>query len=141
MRALYRARRSSGMSTAGVGGVLSGAAWGGCRQRGLSVRFSLAAGLCIFSGATPAAPGRLGWLDRFLPLAVLEVSHFVGSVAGVALLLLAVGISRRLDASYYLTAAVLGVGIVASLLKGADYEEAAALRPPPPPPRFAPCGF
>jgi lysylphosphatidylglycerol synthetase-like protein (DUF2156 family)/type IV secretory pathway VirJ component len=48
-------------------------------------------------------------------------------VAGVALLLLSLGISRRLDASYYLTVVTLGVGLVASLLKGADYEEATVL--------------
>jgi phosphatidylglycerol lysyltransferase len=79
----------------------------------------------LFSGATPAAPGRLEWLGRFLPLGVLEASHFLGSVAGITLLLLSQGIARRLDASYYLAMAVLGAGLAASLLKGADYEEAA----------------
>jgi phosphatidylglycerol lysyltransferase len=93
----------------------------------LAVLVFLAGALLLFSGATPAAPGRLGWLHRYLPLAVLELSHFTGSVAGVALLLLSQGIRRRLDASYYLTMAALGVGLVASLLKGADYEEAALL--------------
>ena len=36
----------------------------------------------LFSGATPAAPGRLELLDRVLPLGVIEASHFLGSVAG-----------------------------------------------------------
>jgi phosphatidylglycerol lysyltransferase len=106
---------------------LFGAAAREITPRLLAVLVFLAGALLLFSGATPAVPGRLGWLDRFLPLGVLELSHFVGSVAGVALLLLSQGIARRLDASYYLTLAVLGVGLAASLLKGGDYEEAAVL--------------
>ncbi|HUL77247.1 MAG TPA: bifunctional lysylphosphatidylglycerol flippase/synthetase MprF, partial [Vicinamibacteria bacterium] len=104
-----------------------GAAARAITPRLLAVLVFLAGALLLFSGATPAAPGRLAWLDRFLPLAVLELSHFAGSVAGVALLLLSQGIGRRLDASYYLTVAVLGAGIGLSLLKGGDYEEASLL--------------
>jgi phosphatidylglycerol lysyltransferase len=48
-------------------------------------------------------------------------------MAGVALLLLARGLQRRLDAAYYLTLALLGLGIAVSLLKGFDYEEAIVL--------------
>jgi phosphatidylglycerol lysyltransferase len=51
----------------------------------------------------------------------------VGSLAGVALLLLARGLQRRLDAAYVLTCALLATGIVASLAKGVDYEEALLL--------------
>ena len=58
--------------------------------------------ILLFSGATPAAPGRLELLDRVLPLGVIEASHFTGSVAGAALLLLSQGLARRLDAAYYL---------------------------------------
>ena len=81
----------------------------------------------LFSGATPAAAGRLAFLDRFLPLGIVETSHFVGSLVGVALLILSHGLARRLDVTYYLTVAAIGVGILASLLKGADYEEALVL--------------
>jgi phosphatidylglycerol lysyltransferase len=95
--------------------------------RALAVLVFLAGTLLLFSGATPAAPGRLGWVSGLLPLPVLELSHFAGSVAGVVLLLLGQGIARRLDAAYYVTLGVLGVGLVASLLKGADYEEALLL--------------
>jgi phosphatidylglycerol lysyltransferase len=108
-------------------GSLLGAASRELTPRLLATLVFLAGALLLFSGATPAAPGRLEWLDRFLPLGILELSHFAGSVAGVALLMLSLGISRRLDASYYLTAAALGVGLVASLFKGADYEEATVL--------------
>jgi phosphatidylglycerol lysyltransferase len=83
--------------------------------------------ILLFSGATPGVKWRLDWLRTFLPLPVLEISHFLGSLAGMGLLLLARGLQRRIDAAYVLTAAFLGAGIVFSLLKGFDYEEAIAL--------------
>jgi phosphatidylglycerol lysyltransferase len=95
--------------------------------RVLAVFVFLAGTGLLLSGATPAAPGRLAWLDRFLPLAVIEASHFVGSIAGAALLILSQGLARRLDAAYFTTAIGVALGIVASLLKGADVEEASLL--------------
>jgi len=87
----------------------------------------LAGVVLLFSGATPAAEGRLVFLDRLLPLGIIEASHFLGSIAGAALLLLSQGLARRLDGAWALTVAAVGAGIVASLLKGADYEEATIL--------------
>jgi len=84
----------------------------------------LAGVVLLFSGATPAVHSRLRWLEAFLPLGVLEFSHFIGSLAGVGLLILARGLHKRLDAAYFVTAIVLFAGIIASLLKGLDYEEA-----------------
>jgi phosphatidylglycerol lysyltransferase len=90
--------------------------------------FTFVAGvMLLFSGATPAEANRLHWLDRLLPLGVIEASHVTGSVAGAVLLLLSQGLSRRLDAAYYLTVATVCAGVAASLLKGVDYEEALLL--------------
>ena len=83
--------------------------------------------LLLLSGATPAAAARLAALDRFVPLAVLEASHLAGSAVGVLLLILAHGLARRLDGAWQVTLLLLGVGAVASLLKGLDYEEALLL--------------
>ena len=83
--------------------------------------------ILLVSGATPAEAGRLAWLEDILPLPVIEISHFLGSLAGVGLILLARGLQRRLDGAYFLAAGFLGTGIVMSLLKGADYEEALML--------------
>lgn len=83
--------------------------------------------ILLFSGTTPAVSRRLAWLKGFIPLPAMEVSHFLGSMAGVGLLFLARGLHRRLDAAYILTAALLGAGILFSLLKGLDYEEAIIL--------------
>jgi phosphatidylglycerol lysyltransferase len=87
----------------------------------------LAGAVLLLSGATPSAPSRVAWLADFLPLPLLETSHFLGSLVGVGLLLVSRGVWRRLDAAYYLAALGLVLGIVASLLKGGDYEEAALL--------------
>ena len=87
--------------------------------RVLAVFTFLAGAGLLFSGATPAAPGRLAWLDNLLPLGVIEASHFLGSIVGAGLLLVSQGLSRRLDAAYYLAVGGIALGIVASLFKGA----------------------
>jgi phosphatidylglycerol lysyltransferase len=81
----------------------------------------------LLSGATPSAAHRLALLDRVLPLGVIDVSHFLGSILGAMLLLLSQGLARRLDAAYGFAVAAMALGIGASLLKGVDYEEAAIL--------------
>lgn len=86
-----------------------------------------AGALLLVSGATPGVPRRMDLLHRLLPLALLEVSHFLGSVIGVGLLLLSRALMQRLDAAYFLTLALLAAGALASLLKGFDYEEATLL--------------
>lgn len=81
----------------------------------------------LFSGATPAESDRLRWLHYILPLPVIEVSHLLGSMAGVSLIFLARAVRQRMDSAYYATIVILAVGIVASLAKGLDYEEAIIL--------------
>ncbi|TFH40681.1 MAG: lysylphosphatidylglycerol synthetase family protein, partial [Chrysiogenales bacterium] len=83
--------------------------------------------ILLFSGATPGEATRLAWINDLLPLPVIEASHFLASLAGAALLLLARGLQRRIDSAYVLTVALLGGGIAFSLFKGLDYEEAFAL--------------
>jgi len=83
--------------------------------------------ILLFSGALPAARGRMVWLRDLLPLPAIEFSHFLGSLTGAGLLILARAIQRKVDAAYHLTAALLMGGIVLSMLKGLDYEEAIIL--------------
>jgi phosphatidylglycerol lysyltransferase len=83
--------------------------------------------ILLFSGAIPAMAWRLEWLRDLLPLPVIEISHFLGSLAGIGLLMVAWGLQRRLDAAYLFTVVLLGGGIILSLFKGFDYEEAIAL--------------
>jgi phosphatidylglycerol lysyltransferase len=89
---------------------------------------TFAAGLILLlSSARPAAPGRMALLHKLLPLPLVEVSHFAGSLVGVGLLLLARALQQRVDAAYYLTLVLLIAGAATSLLKGIKYEEALAL--------------
>jgi phosphatidylglycerol lysyltransferase len=89
---------------------------------------TFAAGVVLLvSGATPSIHTRVVSLHQLVPLPVLELSHFTGSIAGIALVLLARGIRHRLDAAWHFTVGALVVGILASMLKGLDYEEATIL--------------
>jgi phosphatidylglycerol lysyltransferase len=87
----------------------------------------VAGAILLFSGATPAVGSRLARLHDLLPLPLIEISHFLGSLAGAGLLLLARGLQRRLDGAYLVALVLLGAGILFSLLKGLDYEEASIL--------------
>jgi len=95
--------------------------------RALSLLMFVAGLVLLFSGATPAAEGRLEWMNQFVPLGIVETSHLAGSMVGVMLLLLSQGVARRLDAAYHAATIALVAGIAASLLKGVDIEEAALL--------------
>jgi len=95
--------------------------------RAFSAMTGVAGLVLLVSGATPAASGRASLLARLLPLPVIEVSHLLGSLIGVALLLLARALQQRLDAAYLFSLAGLAAGAVASLAKGLDWEEALLL--------------
>ncbi|WP_411280732.1 bifunctional lysylphosphatidylglycerol flippase/synthetase MprF [Gemmatimonas sp.] len=83
--------------------------------------------ILLLSGALPAENARIAAIDGVLPLGVIEVSHLTGSLLGAALLVLAWALRRRLDAAWVLGVVALSVGIVVSLLKGLDVEEAVVL--------------
>ena len=95
--------------------------------RVLAMFIFLAGALLLVSGATPTEAHRLAWIDRHVPLVLVEAGYLIGSVAGVGLLIVSHGVARRLDIAFVFAATWLGLGIAASLLKGADYEEAALL--------------
>ncbi len=81
----------------------------------------------LASGATPAMATRLHWLEKLVPLGVIETLHLFGSLTGVLLLFLARALQRRIDTAYIVTLSLLAVGSLASLGKGGDYEEASIL--------------
>jgi phosphatidylglycerol lysyltransferase len=87
----------------------------------------LAGFLLLVSGATPTIDQRLSVLRDILPLVVLELSHLAGSVIGLALLILARALFRRLAAAYQLTVWLLAAGMVTSLLRGLEIEQALVL--------------
>lgn len=87
----------------------------------------VAGALLLLSGALPAALGRLAVVQQLFDLPVIEVSHFLASLVGAALLVVARGLQRRLNAAWWLAAGLLASGALLSLLKGWDFEEAFVL--------------
>jgi phosphatidylglycerol lysyltransferase len=92
--------------------------------RVLGMFIFLGGALLLVSGATPIEPHRLRWIDRNIPLVLVEAGSLIASVAGVGLLIVSNAVARRLDMAFVFAATWLSLGIAASLLKGADYEEA-----------------
>ncbi|WP_370872308.1 bifunctional lysylphosphatidylglycerol flippase/synthetase MprF [Rhodopseudomonas julia] len=69
----------------------------------------LSGGMLVLSGLTPAAPQRLGLLNAFVPLPIIEGAHFLSSILGTLLLITARGLLFRLDGAWWVT-------VVATLL-------------------------
>ncbi|HSU15955.1 bifunctional lysylphosphatidylglycerol flippase/synthetase MprF [Longimicrobium sp.] len=101
-----------------------GALTGQVTPKLLAIFTFLAGVVLLVSGATPVERERVHWVAEYLPLAVIETSHFLGSVLGVGLLFISNGVFRRLRFAWYVAGGALALGIAASLLKGGDYEEA-----------------
>jgi phosphatidylglycerol lysyltransferase len=93
----------------------------------LSLATFVAGAWLLFYGAFPLSEERITWLEGFVPLAVFEVSHFLGSLIGMGLLLLARGLQLRLDGAYFITLLFLCLGIVFSMLGGFHYHQALVL--------------
>lgn len=81
----------------------------------------------LISGATPAVDARISVLRHVLPLVILELSHLAASAIGLALIVLARALFRRVQAAYHISFWLLMAGIAASLLKGLDFEEGLVL--------------
>lgn len=121
----YELRRSRFLQLAPVRSTLDAA--DAAIPRVFSLMLLLGGAVLLISGATPALSERMHWLKYALPLPLLELSHLAGSIAGVMLLIIAAAVRNRIDAGYYMSVAMLALGIVASLAKGLDYEEALVL--------------
>lgn len=87
----------------------------------------LAGTLLLVSGNLPADTARLGVLRDMIPLPFIEASHLSGSVAGLLLIVISRGLYRKLYRAWLIAMALMVAGILASLLKGLDWEEATGL--------------
>jgi phosphatidylglycerol lysyltransferase len=87
----------------------------------------IAGAVLLLSGATPSIGTRVRGLHHWVPLPFIEVSHFLGSIAGAALLIVARGLYRKLDSAWWIATFLIATGIFTSLIKGFDYEEAILL--------------
>ena len=89
---------------------------------------TLGAGIMLLaSGATPGDPERLRWLAGHAPLPVIEVSHFVSSIIGLMLVLVAFGLKQRLDAAWAAACSLLAAAATLALLKGMNWGETTVL--------------
>lgn len=83
--------------------------------------------MLVFSGVTPPADTRLDLMSAFIPLPLVEGSHFVGSVIGVFLLVSGRGLVHRLDGAWWLTLTLAALSIPLALLKALAVGEAVLL--------------
>jgi len=87
----------------------------------------IAGAMLLASGATPSAPDRFIRLLAIAPPLLIEISHFLSSILGLVLVLLAFGLRARLDAAWTATQAVLIAASILALTKGFNWEESAVL--------------
>ncbi|MFY8092365.1 MAG: bifunctional lysylphosphatidylglycerol flippase/synthetase MprF [Niveispirillum sp.] len=77
----------------------------------------LLASMLVFSGVTPADDSRLDLLSGFLPLPLVEGAHFLSSVLGLMLFVVARGITYRLDGAWWAAVSIVLAAMVLALAK------------------------
>lgn len=105
-------------------GARAGARWLNPVPVVLALLVGGAGAILLISTASPEIERRLMTLKQWVPVGVVELSHFVGALVGLGLLLLARGMARGYREAHRLTVALLIAGAVAAGFKGLDYEEA-----------------
>ena len=95
---------------------------------------SVAAGLVLAGGVVllvsssiPRQAWRIDLLYDLVPLPFVEASNLLGSLVGVLLMVIARGLFARLAPAWWAAVTLLGVGVVFSMIKGVDWEEAVIL--------------
>ena len=83
--------------------------------------------MLVFSSVTPTPTDNLAFLERLLPLPIVEGSHFIASLLGLLLVIAARGLSQRLDGAWWTAAVVSILALVLSLLKAVALIEAGML--------------
>lgn len=83
--------------------------------------------MLLISGVTPATDEATELLALHVPLPLVEASHFLGSIAGLALLFVARGMLLRLDAAWWAGLLIGAVSLVLALPKGIAVSEAVLL--------------
>lgn len=93
--------------------------------------FALLAFLCgavmLATSAFPQLADRMVLLTLVAPLLVVELSHFLGSLIGLMLLVVAAGLWRKREGAWAAALVLLCLGVVFALLRGLDYAEAGLL--------------
>lgn len=93
----------------------------------LSVGLGAAGFALLLSSARPVAEARRSLVGDLLPLPFIEASHFLASIVGLLLLVVAQAAWRRVAAAWAIALGLLGLGVFFSLAKGFGWEEALLL--------------
>ncbi len=101
--------------------------WAVPARQFVSLAVMFAACVILISSATPAVHLRMRFLERFLPLPILEFSHVASALVGLLLFVLSRRLVKGYRDAFRSTLFLLLVGAVFNLLKGLDYEEAVLL--------------
>lgn len=78
----------------------------------------IAGGWLLVSGVTPASAQATDLLALRVPLTLVEASHFIGSVTGFAMIVIARGLLHRLDAAWWAAFVLAIVAAVLAMPKG-----------------------
>ena len=95
--------------------------------RSLAALTFVAGALLLVTGSLPSSPGQIDAVARLVPVPAIELSHFLGSVAGAALLVVARGLGLRRDGAYWIAIVLLGIGILSGAMRGLGMAEAVLL--------------
>jgi len=102
-------------------------AWSAIAPR-LAAMSALAGGFVLMlSASTPMETNRRELIEVFIPLPFVEASHFLSSIAGTVMIIVASGLLRQVRAAWWIAIFMAAGGTVFSLLKGFDWEEAIVL--------------
>lgn len=87
----------------------------------------IAGAIMLISSATPVFLPNVEIIARYVPYVFIELSHLLASAIGTLLLLLAMGLQRRLYGAWRLTILLFVLGAAFTLLKGSPPIEAILL--------------
>lgn len=87
----------------------------------------LAGALLLVSGSLPGERERMLGLYDFVALPFIEASHLLASITGLLLVVVAHALYRRSFRAWLVALALLSLGLVTSLTRGFDWEEALAM--------------
>lgn len=73
--------------------------------------------MLVFSGVTPADEARLDLLSGWVPLPLIEGAHFLSSVLGLLLFVVARGVTYRMDGAWWAAVSIVVAAMVLALAK------------------------
>lgn len=85
------------------------------------------AAMLVFSSVTPTPDDNLAFLSDYVPLPIIEGTHFLASLLGLVLVIVARGLARRLDSAWWAALIVAVIALLFSLLKAVALIEASLL--------------